>query len=51
MAPGQVFAGTDYPYQIMQKDPARWIRSLNLPKQVEQSICSKAAGRFLDEEF
>lgn len=51
MAPGQVFAGTDYPYQIMQKDPARWIRSLNLPKQVEQSIRSKAAGRFLDEEF
>ncbi len=51
MAPGQVFGGTDYPYQIMQKDPARWIRSLNLPAEVEQSICLGAAGRFLDEKF
>ena len=51
MAPGQVFAGTDYPYQIMQRDPARWIRSLNLPTDVERSISSGAAGRFLGETF
>tara|TARA_R110000868_G_scaffold249931_1_gene506409 strand:+ start:1333 stop:2337 length:1005 start_codon:yes stop_codon:yes gene_type:complete len=49
MAPGQVFAGTDYPYMIMQNDPARWIRSLGLPGEVERSICSEAAGRFLGE--
>jgi len=47
MAPGQVFGGTDYPYLIMQKDPARWVRSLGLPSDVEHSICSGAAGRFL----
>lgn len=51
LAPGQVFAGTDYPYQIMQEDPARWIRDMALPADVERSICSGAAGRFLAEEF
>lgn len=49
LAPGQVFGGTDYPYQIMQKDPARWIRDMGLPTDVEQSIFSGAAGRFLAE--
>lgn len=49
MAPGQVFAGTDYPYPIMQNDPAGWIRSLGLPADVEHSVCSEAAGRFLAE--
>ncbi|MEO8723756.1 MAG: amidohydrolase family protein [Sphingobium sp.] len=49
MAPGQVFAGTDYPYPIMQQDPARWIRSLGLPADVERSISSQAASRFLAE--
>lgn len=49
MAPGQVFVGTDYPYMIMQQDPARWIRSLGMPGDVERSICSEAAGRFLAE--
>ncbi|MEP6869522.1 MAG: amidohydrolase family protein, partial [Novosphingobium sp.] len=51
LAPGQVLAGTDYPYQIMQQDPARWIRSMGLPAEVERSICSGAAGRFLSENF
>jgi len=49
MVPGQVFAGTDYPYQIMQQDPAHWIRGMGLPADVEHSICSGAAGRFLAE--
>jgi cell division protein FtsI/penicillin-binding protein 2 len=49
LAPGQVFGGTAYPYQIMQKDPARWIRDMGLPTDVEQSIFSGAAGRFLAE--
>jgi len=49
VAPGQVFGGTDYPYQIMQREPARWIRSLGLPADVEQSICSGAAGKFIGE--
>ena len=51
MAPGQVFAGTDYPYLIMQKDPARWVRSLALPVEVERSICAEAAGRFMAEDL
>lgn len=50
-APGQVFAGTDYPYQIMQPDPARWIREMGLPADVEQSVSSGAAQRFLAESF
>ena len=49
LAPGQVFAGTDYPYQIMQQDPAGWIKGMGLPADVERSICSGAAGRFLAE--
>lgn len=49
VAPGHVFGGTDYPYQIMQCDPARWIRSMGLPTEVEHSICSGAAGTFLGE--
>lgn len=49
IAPGQVFGGTDYPYMVMQKDPARWIRSLGLPLDVEESICTGAARRFMNE--
>jgi len=51
LAPGQVFAGTDYPYMIMQKEPARWIRSLALPVEVERSIGAEAAGRFMAEDL
>lgn len=51
MAPGQVLGGTDYPYVIMQKDPARWIRSIGLPEDVERSICFEAASRFLADEL
>lgn len=51
MAPGQVFAGTDYPYAIMQKDPVRWLRSLALPPEIEHSLCTGAASRFLAENF
>lgn len=49
VAPGQVFVGTDYPYQIMQRDPARWIASLGLAPDDERSVRSQAAERFLDE--
>ena len=38
VAPGQVFVGTDYPYQIMQQNPAGWIRSLGLAPEAEQSV-------------
>lgn len=51
VAPGQVFGGTDYPYIIMQKDPARWIRSLGLPGDVEDSLCTGAARRFMKQHF
>lgn len=51
IAPGHVFAGTDYPYAIMQKDPARWIRALGLAAETERDICAGAAGLFLGETF
>lgn len=51
IAPGQVFGGTDYPYIIMQKEPARWIRSLGLPREVEDSICTGAAQRFMSKNL
>ena len=49
VAPGQIFAGTDYPYEIMQQDPARWIASIGLPADVEHGLRSGAALRFLGE--
>ena len=51
MAPGQVFGGTDYPYLIMQPDPARWVRSLGLSGEFVESLCVGAAGRFMAEDL
>ena len=51
ITPGQVFAGTDYPYVIMQRDPARWIGSMGLAPKIEHDIRCGAAGRFLGETF
>ena len=51
VAPGHVFAGTDYPYVIMQKDPVGWIRTMNLAPETEYDLRAGAAGRFLAETF
>ncbi|ATE63655.1 amidohydrolase family protein [Rhizorhabdus dicambivorans] len=48
MAPGQVCAGTDYPYLIMQEDPAAFIASAGLSAAETESVRAGAAIRFLD---
>ena len=47
MAPGRVFVGTDYPYTIMQTDPAGYIASAGLGDTVLHSVARHAAGDFL----
>lgn len=47
MAPGRIFAGTDYPYEIMQTDLREYIRSAGLGDAVERSVMSGAAASFL----
>lgn len=49
VAPGHVFAGTDYPYPIMQQDPAKFISDLPLSVNEIQNLNWGAAERFLDE--
>lgn len=44
-APGQVFCGTDYPYPIMETDPAGFISDAELRQQ--DSVRKEAALRFL----
>lgn len=44
-APGQVFCGTDYPFAIMEDDPAGFIASAAVPDRA--AIESHAAARFL----
>lgn len=51
MAPGKVFGGTDYPYLIMQPEPAKFVRSLGLPDDIERSVCVGAASEFLAEDL
>jgi aminocarboxymuconate-semialdehyde decarboxylase len=51
MAPGQIFAGTDYPYDIMQKAPATFVSSLGLGFAELESISVGAASRFLAEDL
>lgn len=48
IAPGQVFVGTDYPYQIMQEAPADFAGMAGLDDAGLQSLLSGAAKRFLD---
>jgi len=47
IAPGQIFLGTDYPYLIMQPQPRDFIRSAAELDEVDPSIWSDAAQRFL----
>ncbi len=49
--PGQVFMGTDYPYQIMQPDPVAYLRSAGLSDRALADLASGAIGRFLGEEL
>ena len=47
-APGQVFVGTDYPYAIMETDPAGFVASA--PLEDAESVRFGAAHRFLGIE-
>ena len=49
-APGQVFAGTDYPYDIMQRDPRGFVERLNFEEQALDSLFHRSAESFLGEE-
>lgn len=51
VAPGQVFAGTDYPYDIMQVAPAAFVAGLNLPATAHDSLCVGAASAFMGEDL
>ena len=51
VAPGQVFAGTDYPYLIRQQDPSGFISKLPLSADEIQSLNWHAAEKFLDERI
>ena len=50
LVPGRVFMGTDYPYPIMQRDPAGFIRSLGLDDAAAGSLRRGAALAFLGED-
>ncbi len=47
VAPGQVFAGTDYPYLIEQRDPAAFIAGVADRIAGGRTLWSSAARRFL----
>jgi aminocarboxymuconate-semialdehyde decarboxylase len=47
IAPGQIFAGTDYPYLIAQRDPAAFLRGVAGIAAQGQTLWSGAARRFL----
>jgi len=47
IAPGQVFAGTDYPYAIMQEGLPEFFASAGLDEGASASLYSGAAKRFL----
>lgn len=47
LAPGRVFLGTDYPYDIMQKDPAGYLARVSEDPAVRQSLREGAARSFL----
>jgi len=49
--PGRVFVGTDYPYEIMQEDPVRFVGALGLDPDALASLHVGAASLFLDEEL
>jgi aminocarboxymuconate-semialdehyde decarboxylase len=47
VAPGQVFVGTDYPYDIMQQDPGGFLAAAGLTAENHRSVARGAALRFL----
>ncbi len=47
VAPGQVFSGTDYPYDIMQTAPAAFIAAAGLSDDHYRSVEQLAARRFI----
>lgn len=49
IAPGHVFTGTDYPYDIMQRDPAAYISSVAVSSDLRRDLALGAATRFLAE--
>ena len=51
VVPGRVFGGTDYPYDIMQREPARWVREAGLDAKTLESVSVGAASLFLDEDL
>jgi aminocarboxymuconate-semialdehyde decarboxylase len=51
IAPGRVFGGTDYPYDIMQQEPRDFVGSLNLDGAILDSMAIGAASSFLNEDL
>ena len=51
IAPGKVFVGTDYPYDVMQTAPADFIAAGTLDGAALESMRSTAASAFLDEDL
>lgn len=49
LAPGRIFVGTDYPYPIMQTDPARFVEQAGLTQAELAQISTEAALRFLGD--
>ena len=49
--PGRVFVGTDYPYAIMQRDPATFIDTSIPDTKTRDSLRSGAACEFLGESL
>ena len=50
-APGRVFAGTDYPYDIMQSDPVTFLRGAAPDDATFDSLAVDAASAFLAEDL
>ena len=48
---GHIFVGTDYPYQIRQQDPARFISNPSFSPAELESLEWLAAEKFLNEQI
>jgi len=51
VAPGRIFVGTDYPYEIMQLDPAAFLKGAAIDDAMLDSIAIAAASTFLNEDL
>lgn len=49
--PGRVFAGTDYPYDIMQKSPVEFVERAGLTDEALADVCVGTASLFLAEDL